>query len=32
MGKNTEYKWRERKRTIFGLRLSFTVYKLTEEK
>lgn len=32
MGKNTEYKWRERKRTIFGLPLSFTVYKLTEEK
>ena len=32
MGNNTEYKWRERKRTIFGLRLSFTVYKLTEEK
>lgn len=27
-----EYKWRERKRTIFGLPLSFTVYKLTEEK
>lgn len=32
MGNNTEYKWRERKRTIFGLPLSFTVYKLTEEK
>lgn len=28
----TEYVWRERKRTIFGLPLSFTVYKLTEEK
>lgn len=27
-----EYKWRERKRTIFGLPLSFTVYRLTEEK
>lgn len=27
-----EYIWRERKRTIFGLPLSFTVYKLTEEK
>lgn len=32
MGNNTGYKWRERKRTIFGLPLSFTVYKLTEEK
>lgn len=30
--KNTEYIWRDRKRTIFGLPLSFTVYKLTEEK
>lgn len=29
---NTEYIWRDRKRTIFGLPLSFTVYKLTEEK
>lgn len=28
----TNYVWRERKRTIFGLPLSFTVYKLTEEK
>lgn len=28
----TSYVWRERKRTIFGLPLSFTVYKLTEEK
>ena len=28
----TEYVWRERKRTIFGLPISFTVYKLTEEK
>ena len=32
MAKNTNYKWRERKRTLFGLPLSFTVYKLTEEK
>ena len=32
MAKNTSYKWRERKRTLFGLPLSFTVYKLTEEK
>ena len=29
---NTEYIWRERKRTIFGLPLSFTVYTLTNEK
>lgn len=28
----TEYVWKDRKRTIFGLPLSFTVYKLTEEK
>lgn len=28
----TNYVWRDRKRTIFGLPLSFTVYKLTEEK
>ncbi len=27
-----EYVWTDRKRTIFGLPLSFTVYKLTEEK
>ena len=27
-----EYVWRDRKRTLFGLPLSFTVYKLTEEK
>ena len=27
-----EYIWKDRKRTIFGLPLSFTVYKLTEEK
>ena len=27
-----EYIWRDRKRTIFGLPWSFTVYKLTEEK
>ncbi|MBQ4568646.1 MAG: PH domain-containing protein [Ruminococcus sp.] len=34
MGKktNANYVWTERKRTIFGLPLSFTVYKLTEEK
>lgn len=31
MAKN-EYIWKERKRTIFGLPLSFTVYKLTTEK
>ena len=30
--KATEYIWRDRKRTIFGLPWSFTVYKLTEEK
>jgi len=29
---NTEYIWTDRKRTIFGLPLSFTVYKLTKEK
>ena len=28
----TEYVWKDRKRTIFGLPLSFTTYKLTEEK
>lgn len=28
----TEYVWKDRKRTIFGLPLSFTVYTLTEEK
>ncbi len=28
----TEYVWKDRKRTVFGLPLSFTVYKLTEEK
>ncbi len=28
----TEYVWTDRKRTLFGLPLSFTVYKLTEEK
>lgn len=27
-----KYVWTDRKRTIFGLPLSFTVYKLTEEK
>ncbi|MBE6731794.1 MAG: PH domain-containing protein [Ruminococcaceae bacterium] len=26
------YVWKDRKRTIFGLPLSFTVYKVTEEK
>ncbi len=30
--KNANYLWTDRKRTIFGLPLSFTVYKLTEEK
>ena len=29
---NTNYIWKDRKRTLFGLPLSFTVYKLTEEK
>lgn len=28
----TNYVWKDRKRTIFGLPLSFTVYKATEEK
>lgn len=28
----TQYIWTDRKRTFFGLPLSFTVYKLTEEK
>lgn len=28
----TEYVWTDRKRTIFGLPLSFTVYKLKEDK
>ena len=32
MGNNTEYKWRERKRTLFGLPLSFTKYELDEER
>ncbi|MBQ8795541.1 MAG: PH domain-containing protein [Clostridia bacterium] len=27
-----QYVWKDRKRTIFGLPLSFTIYKLTEEK
>ena len=26
------YRWKDRKRTIFGLPWSFTVYKLTDEK
>ena len=29
---NTEYLWRDRKRTIFGLPWSFTIYSLTEER
>ena len=29
---NINYLWRARKRTLFGLPLSFTVYKLTKEK
>lgn len=29
---NTEFVWKDRKRTLFGLPLSFTVYKLTAEK
>lgn len=29
---NQQYIWKDRKRTIFGLPLSFTVYKLTNEK
>lgn len=29
---NNEYVWKDRKRTIFGLPWSFTVYKLTNEK
>ena len=36
MGKNengnTEYLWRDHKRTIFGLPWSFTIYSLTEER
>lgn len=33
MAKNkSTYVWTDRKRTLFGLPLSFTVYKLTEEK
>lgn len=30
--KKTEYVWKDRKRIIFGLPWSFTVYKLTKEK
>ena len=29
---SAEYIWKDRKRTIFGLPLSFTVYKLTKDK
>jgi len=29
---NNEFVWKDRKRTIFGLPLSFTVYKLTKDK
>ena len=29
---SVEYIWKDRKRTIFGLPLSFTVYKLTKDK
>ena len=29
---NTQYVWKDRKRIIFGLPWTFTVYKLTEEK
>ncbi len=32
MKNKEEFVWRDRKRTIFGLPWSFTVYKLTEEK
>lgn len=34
MGKDQDidFKWKDRKRTLFGLPLSFTTYKLTEEK
>lgn len=32
MAENTEVKWFDRKRTIFGLPLSFTKYSVTEEK
>ena len=32
MNKGTEFVWQDRKRTLFGLPLSFTVYRLTEEK
>ncbi len=30
--KKEEFVWKDRKRTVFGLPWSFTVYKLTEEK
>ena len=32
MMSDTPYQWHDRKRTLFGLPLSFTVYKLTDEK
>lgn len=30
--KNTEFIWKDRKRTLFGLPWSFTIYKVTDEK
>ena len=32
MSNNTEYKWRERKRTLFGLPISFTRYTLYKDR
>lgn len=32
MAKDTRYIWKDRKRTIFGLPLSFTRYRLTDDK
>jgi Predicted membrane protein len=32
MDKNIKYVWKDKKRTLFGLPLSFTKYALTEEK